>query len=99
MSESLSRIKNIVGQKFIIIIDEWDVLIRDEAANKKVQEKYINFLRAMFKGTEPTKYIQLAYLTGIDRKAYKEQQYDILADEVRKNIDMDFVYKIIEEGV
>ena len=35
LSESLSRIKNIVGQKFIIIIDEWDVLIRDEAANKK----------------------------------------------------------------
>ena len=29
LSESLSRIKNIVGQKFIIIIDEWDVLIRD----------------------------------------------------------------------
>ena len=65
LSESLSRIKNIAGQKFIVIIDEWDVLIRDEAANKKVQEKYINFLRAMFKGTEPTKYIQLAYLTGI----------------------------------
>ena len=65
LSECLSRIKNDVGQKFIVIIDEWDVLIRDEAANKKVQEKYINFLRAMFKGTEPTKYIQLAYLTGI----------------------------------
>lgn len=44
---------------------EWDVLIRDEANNKKVQEDYINFLRGMFKGTEPTKYIQLAYLTGI----------------------------------
>ena len=40
LSESLSRIKHIVGQKFIIIIDEWDVLIRDEAANKKVQERY-----------------------------------------------------------
>ena len=35
------------------------------AANQKVQEEYINFLRGMFKGTEPTKYIQLAYLTGI----------------------------------
>ena len=65
LSECLSRIRNAVGQKFIVIIDEWDVLIRDEAANKKVQEKYFNFLRAMFKGTEPTKYIQLAYLTGI----------------------------------
>jgi len=65
LSESLSRIKNIVGQKFIIIIDEWDVLIRDAAANFKVQKEYINFLRGMFKGTEPTRYIQLAYLTGI----------------------------------
>ncbi len=52
-------------RNLVIIIDEWDVLIRDEAANKKVQENYINFLRGMFKGTEPTKYIQLAYLTGI----------------------------------
>lgn len=53
------------GKKFIIIIDEWDVLIRDESANAKVQKDYINFLRGMFKGTEPTKYILLAYLTGI----------------------------------
>ena len=49
----------------MIIIDEWDVLIRDEASNQKIQDDYINFLRGMFKGTEPTKYIQLAFLTGI----------------------------------
>ena len=48
-----------------MIIDEWDVLIRDEPGNAKAQKDYINFLRAMFKGTEPTKYIQLVYLTGI----------------------------------
>ena len=65
LPEALSKINAVTQKKFIVIIDEWDVLIRDEAANKKVQEKYINFLRAMFKGTEPTKYIQLAYLTGI----------------------------------
>lgn len=35
----------------------------------------------------------------IDRKAYKERQYDILADEVRQNINMDLIYKILEEGV
>lgn len=65
LPDALSRIKDKTGQKFIVIIDEWDVLIRDEAANKKAQDDYINFLRGMFKGTEPTKYIQLAYLTGI----------------------------------
>ena len=53
------------GKKFIVIITEWAVLLRDEAANTKVQEEYINFLRGLFKGVEPTKYIQLAYLTGI----------------------------------
>lgn len=65
LPDALSRVKEKTGQKFVVIIDEWDVLIRDEDADEPVQEEYINFLRGMFKGTEPTKYIQLAYLTGI----------------------------------
>lgn len=65
LPEALSRIKEATGQKFIVIIDEWDAIIRDEATSQKVQAGYINFLRGMFKGTEPIKYIQLAYLTGI----------------------------------
>ena len=51
LPDGLSRVKDKTGQKFIIIIDEWDVLIRDESANKKVQDEYIRFLRSMFKGT------------------------------------------------
>ncbi len=62
---ALSLIREISGQKFIIIIDEWDVLLRDQSSNTKVLDDYINFMRGLFKGTEPTKYIQLAYLTGI----------------------------------
>lgn len=62
---AMSYINAATGNKFIVIIDEWDILIRDEANNQKVQEKYINFLRRMFKGVEPAKYIALAYLTGI----------------------------------
>lgn len=65
LPNALSLIRETNGQKFIIIIDEWDVLIRDESANTGVLDEYINFLRGLFKGTEPTKYIQLAYLTGI----------------------------------
>ena len=61
----MSYIKAASGNKFVVIIDEWDVLIRDEAQNHKVQEEYIDFLRGMFKGSEPSKYIALAYLTGI----------------------------------
>lgn len=65
LADALSRIKMITGKKFIIVIDEWDVLIRDEATNQKVQDEYIKFLRGLFKGSEPTKFIQLAFLTGI----------------------------------
>lgn len=63
--EAMAHIHVETGKKFIVIIDEWDVLIRDEASNVRVQEEYINFLRGMFKGSEPTRFISLAYLTGI----------------------------------
>ena len=65
MPEAMSEIYTVTGNKFIVIIDEWDILIRDEANNRDEQENYINFLRGMFKGTEPTRFISLAYLTGI----------------------------------
>ena len=32
-------------------------------------------------------------------KAYKEQQYDILADGVRQALDMDLLYRIIDRKV
>lgn len=63
--DALSRVKERTGQKFVVIIDEWDVIIRDGTITETVQDEYLNFLRGMFKGVEPTKYIQLAYLTGI----------------------------------
>lgn len=50
LPDALSRIRDKTGQKFVIIIDEWDVLIREKSANRKVQEEYINFWRGMFKG-------------------------------------------------
>ena len=61
----LAQIAEMTGHRFIIIIDEWDVLIRDEVKKADVQEQYINFLRGLFKGTQPTKFLHLAYLTGI----------------------------------
>lgn len=65
LPEAMSEIYTVTGNKFIVIIDEWDILIRDEANNRDEQENYINFLCGMFKGTEPTRFISLAYLTGI----------------------------------
>lgn len=62
---ALSCISEALSKKFIVIIDEWDAPVRDGVNDDGLQEEYINFLRAMFKGTEPTRYIKLAYLTGI----------------------------------
>ena len=62
---AMARINTVLGKQFIVIIDEWDILIRDEAHNQAAQEMYIDFLRNMFKGIEASKYIALAYLTGI----------------------------------
>lgn len=65
LPDALSKINTKTGSKFVVIIDEWDVLLRDKALGRNIQEEYIDFLRSVFKGSEPTKYIQLAYLTGI----------------------------------
>ena len=35
---------------------------------------------------------------AFDMEKYKEEQYDILADEMRKSLDMDYIYKIINGG-
>lgn len=65
LSGTLSKINDETGHRFVVIIDEWDVLIRDNANNKKLIEEYIDFLKGLFKGSQPSRYIALAYLTGI----------------------------------
>ena len=65
LSGTLAQINDKTQNQFAIIIDEWDVLIRDNANNKKLQDEYIDFLRGLFKGSIPSRYVALAYLTGI----------------------------------
>lgn len=36
---------------------------------------------------------------SLDYRTYKEQQYDLLADVIRENLDMKAVYEIIEKGM
>ncbi len=37
--------------------------------------------------------------TAFKLKEYKERQYDLLADALRQSLDMNFIYRIIEEGM
>ena len=38
-------------------------------------------------------------IKAVDMAEYKNTQYDILAENVRRNIDMEAVYDILEKGV
>ncbi|MCQ2464582.1 MAG: ATP-binding protein [Oscillospiraceae bacterium] len=49
-------------EKFIFIIDEWDCIFRVHQDDSKSQEKYLDFLRNLFKD-QP--YTSLVYMTGI----------------------------------
>lgn len=66
LAETLSKITDATGNKFIVIIDEWDALFREAKNDKNLQEEYIQMLRGLFKSSGQTdKMIEAAYMTGI----------------------------------
>lgn len=65
LASALQRLKVKIGKKFIVIIDEWDCIFREEKENTKLQNEYIMFLRSLFKGAAAEECIHLAYITGI----------------------------------
>ena len=62
---ALLQISARTGQKFFIIIDEWDVLFREASADEALQKSYIQLLRALFKGVQISQFLAGAYMTGI----------------------------------
>ncbi len=62
---ALANINQAEGEKFVVIIDEWDCLFREDRFDEKAQEEYIGLLRGLFKSAPASKYIRLAYMTGI----------------------------------
>ena len=65
MAMALSQINHACNAQFVIIIDEWDTVFREAKQNKKLQEDYINTLRALFKSESAKRFVALAYITGI----------------------------------
>jgi hypothetical protein len=53
------------GTQFVIFIDEWDAIFRDDKYDDKAQREYINLLRGLFKGERSASFTALAYITGI----------------------------------
>ena len=53
---------NVDKVPFVILIDEWDCVMREHRNDKQSQEIYLDFLRNWLKDKE---YVALAYMTGI----------------------------------
>ncbi|MBP5502579.1 MAG: AAA family ATPase, partial [Bacteroidales bacterium] len=61
--KALAEINEKTGDRFILIIDEWDMLVRD--VDQDVQDEYVDFLRSMFKSYNAKNIFHLVYMTGI----------------------------------
>lgn len=63
-SYTLLTIYNKTKTPFVIIMDEWDCVIRNSEDDELVH-KYLQFLRAIFKSEESKSFLALGYITGI----------------------------------
>ena len=64
LPEALYAVYEATGEKFVFIIDEYDLPIRDEKYSSELGD-YLEFLVSLFKDEETNHAIALAYLTGI----------------------------------
>ena len=65
LSDAIIKINNETNERFIFLIDEWDVIFREEEYNTKLCDDYIMFLRGLFKSSDVSSCIDLVYMTGI----------------------------------
>lgn len=54
---------------------------------------------ALIRAVGEKKGIDVSNMEGVDFAAFKETQYDILAAELRKHLDIKKIYQILEEGI
>jgi len=54
-----------VKTPFVIIIDEWDCVVRNFSDKPELVHEYLQFLHALFKSKESKEFLALGYITGI----------------------------------
>ena len=65
VGKALVKIKNELGERFIFLIDEWDIIYREQECNFKLCNEYTEFLRYLFKSSDISACLDLVYMTGI----------------------------------
>ncbi|MBQ7724391.1 MAG: AAA family ATPase, partial [Lachnospiraceae bacterium] len=64
IAEAILEVYSKTNETFIIIIDEYDVLVREQVS-QDLFDRYLSFLNGLFKSDTLRPAISLAYLTGI----------------------------------
>ena len=74
LMDYLLRVTETKGEQFIFIIDEWDAICREYAPGTEVMDRYVGWLRRMFKSMDGVRVFAGVYMTGIlPVKKYKTQ--------------------------
>ena len=74
LMDYLLRVSEAKGQQFIFIIDEWDAICREYVSGTDEMDRYVGWLRRMFKSEKATRVFAGVYMTGIlPIKKYKTE--------------------------
>ena len=74
LMDCLIRIAETTGDRFVFIIDEWDAICREFKPGTSAMDRYVNWLRRLFKGQNATRVFAGVYMTGIlPIKKYKTE--------------------------
>ena len=88
LAESILAVYAAASETFVIIIDEYDVLVR-EAAGKGLFAEYLSFLNGLFKSDTLRPAISLAYLTGI---------LPVVRDKIQSKLNNFEEFTVIDAG-
>lgn len=65
IADVISNVYQASGAQFVIIIDEWDCVIRNQSDRPDLVHRYMQFLHDIFKSEEAKDFLALGYITGI----------------------------------
>ena len=65
LMDILYRVYQSTGERFVMIIDEWDAILREMGTDEDITTAYVDLLRRLFKGSGSDDVFAAAYLTGI----------------------------------
>ena len=65
LMDILYHISERTGDRFVMIIDEWDAILREMGTDEYITTAYVDLLRRLFKGSGSNTVFAGAYLTGI----------------------------------